>query len=159
MAPTETPSANATTPVGPVLLAYDGSELAGLAIEQAAGQLGTGRDALILCVWQPADVGFVTAPTRHFNADQAGEVKAAAEEIAAQGVTIANRVGFRAQSVVIEAAPTWKGIVAAARDHHASIIVLGSHRRTGLIGHLLGSVASAVAAYSPTAVLIFHQQA
>ena len=35
---------------GPVVFAYDGSELAQLAIEEAARQLGQGRDALVLTV-------------------------------------------------------------------------------------------------------------
>ena len=35
-------------PIGPVLFAYDGSELAGTTIGQAARQLETGRDALVL---------------------------------------------------------------------------------------------------------------
>jgi nucleotide-binding universal stress UspA family protein len=36
--------------------------------------------------------------------------------------------------------------------------VLGSHRRSGLAGHLLGSVAAAVVAHTATSVLIVHQQ-
>jgi hypothetical protein len=36
--------------LGPVLFAYDGSELAAFAIEQAGRQLATARDALVVCV-------------------------------------------------------------------------------------------------------------
>jgi hypothetical protein len=54
----------------PVLFAYDGSELAAFAIEQSAKQLAAGREAMVLCVWQPADVGFTPAGKRHFDADQ-----------------------------------------------------------------------------------------
>ena len=46
------------TSVGPVVFAYDGSDLAACAIEQAASQLPQGRCALVVCVWQPAHVGF-----------------------------------------------------------------------------------------------------
>jgi hypothetical protein len=38
---------------GPILFVYDGSALAALAIERAGRELATGRDALVLCVWQP----------------------------------------------------------------------------------------------------------
>jgi nucleotide-binding universal stress UspA family protein len=38
------------------------------------------------------------------------------------------------------------------------MIVLGSHRRAGLVGHLLGSVAAAVVSHSPSSVLIVHQR-
>jgi nucleotide-binding universal stress UspA family protein len=141
---------------GPVLFAYDGSELATLAIEQAAQQLAPGRDALVLTVWQPADVGFVPVNDRHFDATQAVEVKRAAEETAAHGASLAEKAGFRSQSVAVEAAPTWQGIVETAEERGASLIVLGSHRRSGLTGHLLGSVAAAVVKHSPRSVLVVH---
>jgi nucleotide-binding universal stress UspA family protein len=149
---------DAIAPIGPVLFAYDGSELAALAIEQAATQLATGRDALVLCVWQPADVGFLPTNKRHFDANQALEVKRAAEETAAHGASLAEQAGFRSQSMAIKAAPTWKGIVETAEEHQASLIVLGSHRRSGVVGHLLGSVAAAVVTRSATSVLVVHQR-
>ena len=148
----------ATAPTGPVLFAYDGSELATLAIEQAGKQLATGRDALVLCVWQPADVGFVPTNKRHFDANQASEVKRAAEEIAARGASLAEKAGFRSQSMAVKAAPTWKGIVETAEEHNARLIVLGSHRRSGVVGHVLGSVAAAVVTHSATSVLVVHQR-
>jgi nucleotide-binding universal stress UspA family protein len=139
---------------GPVLFAYDGSELAALAIDQAAGLLVPGRDALVLCVWQPVDVGFEPVNDRHFDADQATEVRRAAEETAAHGAALAAKAGFRSESLVVEAAPTWKGILETAEGRGASVVVLGSHRRTGVVGHLLGSVASAVVAHSAVSVLV-----
>jgi nucleotide-binding universal stress UspA family protein len=140
-----------------VLFAYDGSELAQLGIEEAGRQLAPGRDALVVCVWQPADVGFEPTGGQHFDATVAAEVKLAAEETAAHGASLAQQAGFHAQSIAVEAAPTWKGIVGAAQDHNASLIVLGSHGRSGLIGHLLGSVAGTVAARCATSVLIVHR--
>jgi nucleotide-binding universal stress UspA family protein len=141
---------------GPVLFAYDGSELATLAIEQAAQQLAPGRDALVLTVWQPADVGFVPVNDRHFDATQAQDVKKAAEETAAHGASLAEKAGFSSQSVAVEAAPTWKGIVETAEERGSTLIVLGSHRRSGLTGHLLGSVAAAVVKHSASSVLVVH---
>jgi len=142
--------------IGPVLFAYDGSELAALAIEQAAQQLAPGKDALVVCVWQPADVGFVPADERHFDANDASDVKRAAEETAAHGASLAEKAGFRSQSLAVKAAPTWKGIVETAEDRKASLIVLGSHRRRGVVGHLLGSVAAAVVTHSAASVLVVH---
>jgi nucleotide-binding universal stress UspA family protein len=60
--------------------------------------------------------------------------------------------------MAIQAAPTWKGIVKTAEEHQASLIVLGSHRRSGLVGHLLGSVAAAVVTHSTSSVLVVHQR-
>ncbi len=156
MASSETSAGSAPEPAGPVIFAYDGSELAKLAIEDAGRQIAPRRDAIVVCVWQTGDVGFVPTSGRHFNAAEATEVRSAAEETAAYGASLAEKAGFRPQSIAIEAAPTWKGIVDVAEEHRASLIVLGSHRRSGLAGHLLGSVASAVVAHSECSVLIAH---
>ena len=117
-----------------------------------------GAEALVLCVWQPADVGFVPPSDRHLDADQAAEVEKAAEEVAAQGAALAEGAGFRSESLAVWAAPTWKGIVETAEEHNAGLIVLGSHRRSGLAGRLLGSVAAAVVAHSARSVLVVHQR-
>jgi nucleotide-binding universal stress UspA family protein len=148
------PQPDSAAPTGPVLFAYDGSELAGFAIGQAARELVAGRHALVLCVWQPVDVGFVPVGKRHFDADQATEVRRAAEETAAYGASLAGGAGFRAQGMAVEAAPTWKGIVETAEERHVSLIVVGSHRRGGLIGHFHGNVAAAVIAHATFSVLV-----
>jgi nucleotide-binding universal stress UspA family protein len=142
---------------GPIVFAYDGSELAKLAIDEAARQLGPGRAALVLTVWHPFDVGFVPAGDVRFDAAQISDVKEAAEHTAAEGASRAQAAGFDARSAVAEAAPTWKGIVTAAEEQGSSLIVLGSHGRNGLAGMLIGSVAEAVAAHSRRSVLIVHR--
>jgi nucleotide-binding universal stress UspA family protein len=142
---------------GPVLFAYDGSELAELAIAQAASLLAPGCPGLVVCVWQPSDVGFVPVDAQRFDAQNAGEVQKAAEQTAARGATLATEAGFPSQSVAVEAAPTWKGIVKIAEERNARAIVLGSHRRSGLARQLLGSVASAVVTHATSPVLVVHE--
>jgi nucleotide-binding universal stress UspA family protein len=142
---------------GPVVFAYDGSELAKLAIDEAARQLTPGRDALVLTVWHPFDVGFVPAGGVRFDAAQISEVRESAEQTAADGASLAQQAGFNARGTAAEASPAWKGIVKAADEHDASLIVLGSHGRSGLAGVLIGSVAEAVAAHSRRSVLIIHR--
>jgi nucleotide-binding universal stress UspA family protein len=141
-----------------VLFAYDGSDLAGLAIEEASRELAPGRAAVALCVWQPADVGFVPIGDRLFDALDAAEVQKAAEETAAQGAWLADKAGFRSESSTVQAAPTWKGIVEVASARGASLIVLGSHRRSGIAGRLLGSVAAGVVNHASASVLVVHQR-
>jgi len=157
MAPVEDED-GVTASRGPVLFAYDGSELAALAIEEAGRQLGSGRDAIVLCVWQPADVGFTPVNARNFDADKATEVHTAAEETAAHGAELATNAGFQATSMVVETSPIWKGIVETAEQHHAGLIVIGTHRRSGIVGHLVGSVASAVVAHATVPVFITHRR-
>jgi nucleotide-binding universal stress UspA family protein len=145
--------------LGPVLFAYDGSELAGLAIDEAARQLAGGRDAVVLTVWRPFVVGFIPAPGVEFNAAASDEVRRAAEQTAAHGASLAQAAGFRAESLELNEAPTWKGIARVADDRDASLIALGSHGKSGLAGVFLGSVAADVAAHSGRTVLIVHRRA
>jgi nucleotide-binding universal stress UspA family protein len=144
---------------GPIVFAYDGSELAKLAIDEAGRQLSPGRDALVLTVWQPFDIGFLPVGGLEFDAAQIDDVRKAAEQTAAEGASLAEAAGFRAQSVAIEASPSWKAIAELADDRDASLIVLGSHGRNGVADLLLGSVAGAVAAHSRRSVLITHRRA
>ncbi len=138
----------------PILFAYDGTDLAAAAISQAAEHLPPHRNAVVVCVWQPVDVGFRPVDADRVDADRAGDVRSAAERTAAQGASLAQAAGWRACSVAVEATPTWKGIVSAAAHHGASLIVLGPHRRSGLIGHLQGSVTAAVIAHAEVPVLV-----
>jgi nucleotide-binding universal stress UspA family protein len=142
---------------GPAIFAYDGSDLAAYAIEQAARQLAPGREALVVCVWQPADVGFVPTRGRKLLAAAANEVEAAALETAEEGADLAKEAGFDAKPVTVEAAPTWKGLVKVAEDHRCGLIVIGSHMRHGLLGHLAGSVAAATVAHFESSVLVIHR--
>jgi nucleotide-binding universal stress UspA family protein len=142
---------------GPVVFAYDGSELAQHAIDEAGRLLEAGGEALVVTVWQPFDVGFLPAVGPQFDAAQIADVRAAAARTAAAGAALAEAAGFRAQSAEIEKSPTWKGIAELADAHDARLIVLGSHGRSGLTGALVGSVAGAVAAHSRRSVLIVHR--
>jgi nucleotide-binding universal stress UspA family protein len=142
---------------GPVVFAYDGSELAQDAIDEAGRLLEAGGEALVVTVWQPFDVGFLPAVGPQFDAAQIADVRAAAARTAAAGAALAEAAGFRVQSAEIERSPTWKGIAELADAHDARLIVLGSHGRSGLTGALVGSVAGAVAAHSRRSVLIVHR--
>jgi nucleotide-binding universal stress UspA family protein len=155
---TQSTDAPCATP-GPAIFAYDGSDLAAFAIEQAGLQLAPGREAIVVCVWQPADVGFVPVKGRELHAAAANEVKAAAEETAEQGAKLATAAGFKATALTVEAAPTWKGLVKVAKDHTCGLIVIGSHQRHGVLGHLSGSVAAATISHFESSVLVIHQPA
>ena len=143
---------------GPVLIAYDGSDLAKLAIDEAGDLLSGGRDALVLCVWQPFDLGFVPADDAPLDAKNAAEVRAAAGRTAAAGSGLAEAAGFHARPLEVEASPIWKGIVETGEQHDTSLIVLGSHGRGGVTGLIIGSVTRAVADHSQRSVLITHRR-
>jgi nucleotide-binding universal stress UspA family protein len=151
-------SADTIDESGPVLFAYDGSELAGHAITEAGRQLRAGRDAVVVTVWEPFNVGFLPVGGAAFDAAGADEVRAAAEKTAAQGASLAEAAGFRTETLTAEGAPTWKGIIDAADSRDAALIVLGSHGRSGVAGLVVGSVAGAVAAHARRSVLIVHHR-
>ncbi|TRW86299.1 MFS transporter [Mycolicibacterium sp. 018/SC-01/001] len=138
----------------PILFAYDGTDLAAAAIFRAAQHVAPDRSAVVVCVWQPVDVGFRPVSDDGIDTGRAGDVRSAAEKTAAQGASLAEAAGMRARSLAVEATPTWKGIVATAADCDAALIVLGPHRRSGLVGHLQGSVTAAVIAHASTPVLV-----
>ena len=79
---------------GPVVFAYDGSELAKLAIDEAGRLLEAGGEALVVTVWQPFDVGFLPAAGLQFDAAQIADVRAAAAQTAAEGAALAQAAGF-----------------------------------------------------------------
>jgi nucleotide-binding universal stress UspA family protein len=143
--------------LGPVLFAYDGSDLAKHAIDAGSPQLVREREALVVTVWRTFNVGFIPVGGRQFDAAATNEVREAAEETAAYGASLAQAAGFHAQGMAVDAAPAWKGLCHVAEEHHASLIVLGSHGKHGLGGVFLGSVAGAVAAHSTRSVLIVHK--
>jgi len=142
----------------PLVFAYDGTDLAAHAIEEAGRLLDTTGEVLVVTVWQPFEVGFTPVAGVHFDAAEIADVRKAAEQTAAEGASHAEAAGFRAHAVAVEAAPTWKGLVEVADERDASIIVLGSHSRSGLGGVLLGSVAASVAAHWRRSVLIVHRE-
>ena len=142
---------------GDVLFAYDGSEQAQAAIREAARQLGTGRNAIVLAVWQPyAGLPFTSVG---LPADLEADVQSKATEAAEEGATFARSVGFDARPLVETGEPVWRTIVNAAEAHDAGILVLGSHGRTGIGLVLMGSVASAVVRHTDRPVLVVHAPA
>jgi nucleotide-binding universal stress UspA family protein/MFS family permease len=140
---------------GPVLFAYDGTDLAKCAVAEAGHQLAHRREAIVLTVWRTFNVGFTPEPGVQFDAACAGAVRQAAEQTAARGAELADEAGFRAQALVVEGTPTWKAVVDTAKENDASLIVLGSHRHPGL-GTLAGGLAGDVVARSPQPVMIFR---
>ena len=141
---------------GPVLFAYDGSEQAKAAIRQAARQLQNGRPAIVLTVWQPfAALPFAGAPGVPSTGLEEG-FETEARRVANEGVELARSAGFAARPNAEQGDPIWKRIVDSADEHDASIIVMGSHGRTGISLVLLGSVAEATVRHTERLVLIAH---
>jgi nucleotide-binding universal stress UspA family protein len=141
---------------GPIVIAFDGTDLGRLAIEQAENLLRTARLLIVVCVWQPFDVGFVPADGSSLNAEHAPAVRAAALATAERGAELARGLGFQAQAVEREAAPIWKGIAEVAEERDAAAIVLCAHCHGRFGGLLSGSVTSSITAHTERTVIIAH---
>ena len=145
-----------------ILIAYDGSEFAKAAIAEAAGQLRPGRRAIVLTVSYSTE-GLLFLGVGGFPADaptvegMIEDAERSAEKVAEEGVGLARDAGFDAEPMVVVGSPIWEQIVQSAERFDASLIVIGSHGRSGLGQVMLGSVAAAVAQHSKRSVLIVHR--
>jgi nucleotide-binding universal stress UspA family protein len=142
---------------GPLLLCFDGSEVAAEAI-RCAGALLPGHDALVLTVSIPAElelpitpvgdlVGRVSGLYRDWN-EIANEV---AEQHAHSGCQLAAEAGLSARPLTVAGKPA-DVILRVADSHDAALIVLGAARRGAL--ERLGSVSSRVVRQATRPVLV-----
>jgi nucleotide-binding universal stress UspA family protein len=149
---------------GPLLLCYDGSEAAAYAIRRA-GEMFSGRRAIVLTVWRPTAVlgsaawsGATDTMPGFFAVD-----RVAAEHggyVAGEGVRIAGDAGLQAQPLAVEATgPVWKTIVEIADRHDAQTIVLGSRGLTGVRSILLPSVSNAAVHHADRPTLVIRPPA
>ena len=140
---------------GTILFAYDGSDQAKASIRAAARQLRPGRDAIVLTVYQPVAALPFLGPA-NVTPDLEAAVERDARRVAGEGAELARSAGFDATPLAENGTPVWRSIVESANEHGASIVVMGSHGRTGVGLVLMGSVASAVARHAQVPVLIVH---
>ena len=143
---------------GPVLFAYDGSERAGEAIRFAGEQLKHDRPAIVLAVWEPIEaIPFWGAPASRVPPALIEGISEEAAKVAAEGAELAKKAGFDAEAATAEGAPVWRAIVDTAEERGASVIVMGSHGRSGVGYVAMGSVATSVAHHSKIPILITRE--
>jgi nucleotide-binding universal stress UspA family protein len=147
---------------GPVLLAYDGSDTAGSAIERAAATLG-GGPAVVLTVWEPTATytgydplagvseGFGRVAGLEREMEQIGAQ--VAQRTADQGAEVARQHGFDATARTAEG-KVWRAIVDVADEIDARVIAVGTRGLTGLQSLMIGSVANGVVHHANRPVLV-----
>lgn len=144
----------------PILIAYDGSACADVAIDKVGAEF-PGRKVVILVVSEGLDrvpffgaAGVPVEPeTMQLLSDAANN---GAQEIAEKGAERARGLGLDAATAVAEGSPVWSAIVDAADQNDAALIAIGSRGLSGVKHALLGSVSGAVAQHSKRSVLIAH---
>ncbi len=131
-----------------ILLPFDGSRFS----RRAAGEAlkicqAYGSEFMVLSVLD-APPGFMEdAP------EVAEDLLTRLKELAAEVKAQAESQGIRSQAAVRQG-PAYQVITAAARETGASLIVMGSHGRTGLKRLLMGSVTERVIGFAPCPVLV-----
>jgi nucleotide-binding universal stress UspA family protein len=139
----------------PVVIAYDGSDHAKQAIEQAAAELRMPRKAVVVAGYEPLEaLPFWGRPAAIVPDEMIEEAGKEAVRTAAEGAELANSAGFDASPTVREEERAWKAILVAAEEAGAGIIVLGSHGRGPVGSAVLGSVATSVAQHADLPVMI-----
>ncbi len=139
-----------------ILIATDGSELAGRAVEQGltlAKTLGSKVAAVTVTEpWTAAVSGewAVAFPVEEY--EKAAAANAA--KILAQVTETAARIGIACETIHIKDQFAAEGIVEEAKTRGFDLIVMGSHGRRGIARFVLGSQATRVLTHSTTPMLI-----
>jgi len=143
----------------PVLICYDGSEPARRAIRAAAELLGP-RTAVVLDVaplFTHAQAYAVAASAASIVEVEQVHSEEALER-ATEGAELARTAGFTATPRGEVDVRAWEGILTVVDEIGASVIVIGSHGRTGVEEFVEGSVSHELARNSHVPVLVVPPQ-
>jgi nucleotide-binding universal stress UspA family protein len=153
-----------------IVIAYDGSDAARRAIQEAAGLFGS-RRVLVLTVWEPGlayqaaveswgmTPGAIGPPPvdPELTKELDDELHARAERVARDGAELARSLGLQAEPLAVaEEGAVADAIVELARRRAVAAIVVGSRGLSGLRARLEGSTSSVVLKHAPCPVLVVH---
>jgi nucleotide-binding universal stress UspA family protein len=151
-----------------VLICYDGSPDARAAIDRV-GELMPAADAVVLVIWETVletmlrdgalglGLGMVGA---YSDADSDAKIRAAADDLAADGAQRARDAGLMAQPRIVNRKDDIAtAILAVAGDIDADAIALGTRGLGAVKSMMLGSVAHAVLHHADRPVLVIPSQA
>jgi nucleotide-binding universal stress UspA family protein len=154
--------------VSPIVIAYDGSDAARAAVNEAAALFGS-RQAIILTVWEPGMADFMLMPNTMgtgtmmmpYDPATVQAIDKAAEDhardIAEDGVKLAQAGGLQAEALPVrDAADIADTILQTASERDAAAIVIGSRGLKGFKSKLMGSSSSSVLSRSSVPVVIVH---
>jgi nucleotide-binding universal stress UspA family protein len=150
----------------PVLIAYDGSEVARAAVRQAA-ELFAGRPALVATVWEPGlavvamgrpdALGMSTVPDPATVETIDRLQREHASTVAADGAELARSLGLAAApQAVPDGVDVADTLIDIARQQGAAVVVVGSHGISGLRSRLLGSVSRKLIEHCDRPVLVIR---
>ena len=151
----------------PVLIAYDGSDLARAAVREAA-ELFAGRQAVVATVWEPGLAAVFPAPVGALDETPLAPDPATIEaldrvqrqralSVVAEGAELASSLGLPAEPrVVPDELDVADTLIDIARERGAAVVVVGSHGISGLRSRLLGGVSRKLLAHCDRPVLVIR---
>jgi nucleotide-binding universal stress UspA family protein len=143
-------------PMQTIVLATDGSDPSRYA-RLTAAVLARALDAsvLVLAVVEPEL--FDAAPDQEL----VDSMESYLHQVVHDEADALEAAGVSARGRVVAGTRAWRSIVDVAVEHHADLIVMGSHGRTGLARAAMGSVAAAVVEHStlPVVVVPYRERA
>jgi nucleotide-binding universal stress UspA family protein len=151
----------------PVLVAYDGSELARAAVRHAA-ELFAGRPAVLATVWEPGlaalpggppdALGVSAIPLDLATVDAVDrDQRELASAVAAHGAELARSLGLAAEpQAVPDEVDVADTLIELARQRSAAVVVVGSHGISGLRSRLLGGVSRKLIEHCDRPVLVIR---
>lgn len=144
-----------------ILIATDGSELAGKAIDQGLViAKGLGARVSVVSVTErpaaaPGDLGIgmgIAFPSEEFEREAVRNGTAILDKAAAA----AGAAGVPCQTLLVKSKPPAAAIIEAATTQGCDLIVMASHGRRGLSRVLLGSQTSYVLSHTTLPVLVIR---
>jgi nucleotide-binding universal stress UspA family protein len=154
---------------GPVIIAYDGSELARKAIRTAARLLAP-RSVVVVTVWEPGLALVAGSAGIPAGSDIPGpDIQTAVEvdrvmqehasSVAEQGAELARSAGLEPQSVAVpDEVNVAEMIVRIAQEREAQAVVVGSRGLSGLKARVLGSTSQSVVHHCHLPVLVVRDR-
>jgi nucleotide-binding universal stress UspA family protein len=141
-----------------ILIATDGSELAGKGLEQGL-RLAAALDAEVTNHtaserWTPVDAGLVWGGSAGMLEEYRTHVRKAADEVLAAAGARATELGVRHQTLYVPDRYPAETILETATARGVDLIVMASHGRRGLDRLLVGSQTNAVITHSTIPVLV-----
>lgn len=138
-----------------ILVPIDGSATAHLAVEKAAGLAKAfGSRVTAIFVIDPYPFTGIGTDFAYGQAEYLSAATAEANAAIKDAKTAFEAAGLSAETSVVEAHATWRGVVETAESSGADLIVMGSHGRSGLEKLVLGSVTQAVLSHTHLPVLV-----
>ena len=155
------------SPASPVLIGYDGSEVARAAVRHAA-ELFAGRPAVLATVWEPGlaavpvglpdSIGVGSLPPDPATVEAVDRLQREhASTVAGDGAEFARSLGLAAEPhAVPDELDVADTLIDIARERGAAVVVVGSHGISGLRSRLLGSVSRKLIQHCDLPVLVIR---